>query len=487
MKFNTVFIAAFLCLVYSPTTIAGRAEDIESLAQCIFPVDTYKESQANFAIVHIKKKLNKETSFPDDHVLQLLTLCKESFSPPSMEEKADHNVRLNFFDGLLEIFDKNSKALNKHLYDILEYVKKATADERDQVLADEINRFKDIELNRLQQRLRSDLDAMVSAYVPTYTKEHILNNLSVNLVWTYKELSSDNTYIFPYPYLRRKESIDLFERSKEWALRYPQVTIWYDSQTVSQDAIANTRKKFDEDYHTIAQKIHLKDVRELAIVKAHENVFAHTSIYFRADLLRLVVSYEMLLKQPIGQFLIYADMGIFPLDHNELLDTMTIMNLNEYGVVLSTKKGSDRFENSFHIMGNHKQALLRALKAAVIDLNIQRVNKILEFGSGRYARPIKPPSSPYDQLVYDSYHGLMMVTYGLLGKSKQRLCQKTIDSMSDDELSNCLWQEMGIRVVPPDRGDSLITDDFLNLKLKINHSWYFPTMQSDKFTKSHFG
>jgi hypothetical protein len=478
----------FLQLFISIALIADRAKDIDDLDACIYPSALTEPKDISTIRTMQKHLKNALKEVEDETVAAILAQCQTNF-PASKDVNSNFIAnRSNLFNNLLALFDPGHELFQQRFEIIALALEHDAPHERVGALENEIIKRLNPSQYLQDQENKKQLDAQIASYIPKFTKEYILSHLSINLSWTYEKLEKENTYIFPHPYKRQNEFIDLFERIKEWALNYPLVNFWYDSNFVSPDAVTRTRTQFNNVYPSLASKIVLRDIRELVTIKENPRPFAHASRYFRSDLGRAVFSYEELKSLPLDQFVLYADLGIVPLSPKELLSPMTVINLNEYGIVLSTKKGSDRSENSFHIMGNHHPELLKALKVAVIDLNIKRTSdKRGEFLGSIYSKLAGGENSAFHQIVYDSYQGFMQLLYALLNKSNQQFCGKSISSMSDEELNKCLWETYGCNPASIGFPERKVTDELLKLKIKVNRSWYFPTMQSDKFTKSHFG
>ena len=226
---------------------------------------------------------------------------------------------------------------------------------------------KNLILEALPEKMASVFERQLkkAAYIrENYNR--IDKDYSVNFMWIYKDLSAakSNRYVFPAKYL---------ENILKWGGINDSVNVWYDSSLVTDEMIKET------DRALIGKtNIHLKDIRSLALVKNHENVFSknekdkfigYLSVYFRADLLRAVISYEMV--KETGEYFVYADMDMNPTAKKDLFDPTTLYNLKKFGMVLA-HGGSHGFENGFQIIGNHQENLLESLKTALVDANIKR-------------------------------------------------------------------------------------------------------------------
>lgn len=480
-----IYFSLVLSSFTSIYSIAGRDDDIEGSIHCIYPnTDSLKPGKNALLKRYIGVLKRDLQELSDKQVSDVLRICQDNFTLQG-EVIYDINDRNDVTDGIIAML--TNPVLIPVQDDLVKNIKNLDQEKRGNGLYLEIQKRIDpkaAEESKIKQEKEENLQTAIRDYTPTYSKAYIANNITINLMWIYREINPDNLYIFPYPYIRQKETIDLFKRIKDWAQLYPQVIVWYDSQYVGPEAVNRTREKFNDQYEEVAQKIILKDIRTLSIVNENKDVFNHKSVYFRSDLVRVAISYEELKNAEKGKFLVYADLGIAPLNPDELLEPLSVVNLNEYGLVLATKRGTDRYENSFHIMGNNQTELLRALKSAVIDVNIKRISNQDFLESQRYAKD----ANKFDQVVYDSYQGMIRVLYGLLKKSDEKKCGSRWDEKNDQQLEECIWNEYGINVVPADSPSrNFIIDPLLKLKMDVRYFWFYPIMSSDKFTQSHFG
>lgn len=336
---------------------------------------------------------------------------------------------------------------------------------------------------RLESAQKNEYEKILKDFNPTYDKEHILQNLSVHLMWLNKKLSRE-PYIFPHPYERQGARINIFDRIKKWAEYYPRVYIWYDSNTVSPEAVKNTEKDI-KDFGEISNKILLKDINDLKKVTENPIIFSNPSIYFRSDLIRMLLSLEFLKELKKGTFVLYSDLSIDPKKPEELLDPETIFNLNTYGIVLAAK-GNNSYENSFHILGNHKGNLLKAIQVGLIDLNFRRALNESElylyseyFNQAKYHK-----QNPYDQVVYDTYSSMLYLYYGLENKVDGKKICAQLARLDEGSLRYCLWKKWGAKVSLYDYPS--YTDRVLELQSSVKHMpLYFPVKKGD-FSVSHF-
>jgi hypothetical protein len=325
------------------------------------------------------------------------------------------------------------------------------------------------------------LENIVKTSQLAYDNAHIANNISLNLMWINEKVSSTQEYIFPVPYVRQWQSINIFERIKQWAEYYPVVNFWYDSQVISPGSLERTQEKIAKEFET-PSKIHFRDIRELKIILNNPDIGNNWSTYFKADLIRIILSYELLSEAQVGTFLIYADLSVTPIGPNELLDNMTTFNLNTYGFVLPQNSPRSRIENNFHIIGNNKPNLLTAIKTAIIDANIRRYNNrsTINFPYGRIS---------FNQFVYNSYLAMYQLFYNLENKADGIACGSQWRDKSPEDLAACFWETFGEQVIP--KSPTTVTDPLLQLQREAQQfnpeHIYVPSKIDSRFPKSHFG
>jgi hypothetical protein len=117
-----------------------------------------------------------------------------------------------------------------------------------------------------------------------------------------------------------------------------------------------------------------KDVRaeNFPEIQNNEDVFSKdTPIFFRVDLLRAVIAYNILKNKNDRYFFVYADIDVAVMDKNELFDASTIMDLDTYGIVMA-RGGAEGLENSFQIWANTQSKFLKAAKSIIIDRSIEQ-------------------------------------------------------------------------------------------------------------------
>ena len=242
---------------------------------------------------------------------------------------------------------------------------------------------------------------------------------SVNLMWV--NHSSDPFFKYLYPTASEAILKEKFlTHLVSWAEANPQgiMNLWYDSQMARKDALENTQAVLKKEFPAISKRIHFKDLRTFPEVMENPEVFSDkTPVYFRVDLLRVIAAYHTLKNaQELGMkhHFVYADIDVTPLSKEALFDPKTKHKLDEFGIVMAHGGLNQyQFENSFQMFASNKPNLLKAMKAALIDINIVRANYILKGGYWAYKKP--GDTLPLQQTVYSSYDAMFHTYYHLQG------------------------------------------------------------------------
>lgn len=247
--------------------------------------------------------------------------------------------------------------------------------------------------------------------------------ITVNFMWIYNKVAKQDV-LFPTQYKRAGKVADMLGRLNEWANDYT-VNVWYDSKMISnhESALKNTQQQIAKLRN--GKKIHLKNIRDLSIIRDNEEAFSQDRpVYFRSDLGRVIATFETLSQSPgRDSYFLYADFKMPPIPYDKLMDPETIYNLNTYAITLA-KGGNLGFENGFHIIGAHNKNLLKAIKLALIDLNLLRAKSLND--------------KALEQVVYDSYPYMLMAFYALEEKAEWDLAgvpfNKVVEQLSGDKL-----------------------------------------------------
>jgi hypothetical protein len=187
--------------------------------------------------------------------------------------------------------------------------------------------------------------------------------------------------------------INYIDYITKWAILNPesQINLWYDSSFVTPSAIINTLKLFYifNSKNPDAARIHLMDISTLDIfnsinskypyifkdiyikeniqkdpegkilskkfsINDKEGINLITPLYFRVDLLRCMIAYD-LIKQNKCEYFIYSDLDLLPQSKDFILSSNIRNSLNTFGIVLG--KQDSRYENSFQIFGTDNWSL----------------------------------------------------------------------------------------------------------------------------------
>lgn len=223
---------------------------------------------------------------------------------------------------------------------------------------------------------------------------------SVNVMWINKnKMPKEQEFLFGKGATCEERESDFkksfIEPVSEWVKKNPgsAVNIWFDSEMAHPQAIERSQSNLLTALEGVPHgKIQFRDVRSIGVVSSNPSVFnERMPIYFRADLLRAIIS-DHILRSKETQYSVYADIDVKPQSANELFDKKTIHFLDDLGFVMA-KGGNLGFENSFQIFnGNHEQAL-DSHRRIIIDLSV-------EMGNFK-------PNAIKEQQIYDTYSAMM--------------------------------------------------------------------------------
>jgi hypothetical protein len=287
------------------------------------------------------------------------------------------------------------------------------------------------------------------------TKDDIYKNMTIHLLWINAVPNEKQEYIFPTIWERGNEKIDMIGRIIEWARNYPAVVVWYDARSLAKGQLQKTRsvlaeraKSLDEN---ILNKIRIRSINNLQIINDNPDTIQtppreRRNLYFDLDLMRVIASYETLMnpdnKLKGERYVLYTDFSLNPesFSKDKVLTEEAVSTLNKFGIIQGKSK-TRAYENSFHIWSNRPH-LLKAIKLAIIDVNINRKRNAAHYY----------PQDTFNkmmQIVYDSYPMMFSVFYDLenLVEYKVPQCpQKDIKAprwsqMGDHELAQCILNE----------------------------------------------
>lgn len=223
-----------------------------------------------------------------------------------------------------------------------------------------------------------------------------LNSASytINLMWISKDINNDNQYVFPSKLQNTDNTItDVLDTILKWAQLNPdaKVLFWYDEHFCRPAQISETRTLFDKFNNDLRRSefnaikaVNLRDW--IPEMDTFPIVFsANRPIYFRVDLLRLMVSLRQVKTASNRPFVsIYADLDVRPEAPDAMFKQKTVSTNNEEALtelltgsgLVMKRKGTERFENSFHMLSTENQYTLKALEEAGIKASIKKVQDL---------------------------------------------------------------------------------------------------------------
>ena len=186
------------------------------------------------------------------------------------------------------------------------------------------------------------------------------------------------------------------------------INVWVDGALLHPGAVDNTRVVIEEwaRENPRAASIVLRDIRNIPLVVQNQDVFSpKVAVYFRVDLLRLIIALWMLENKEVDYF-VYADIDVNPMSQEQMFDEQTRGYLNKFGIVMG-RSGYHGFENSFQIIGNNEN-LVKAIKMAIVNPAFVRIRKI-------YSNDLLDRVDGYEQSIYDDYIVMFSYFYSLQG------------------------------------------------------------------------
>jgi hypothetical protein len=251
-----------------------------------------------------------------------------------------------------------------------------------------------------------------------YISEKCTGNYEVNLMWVNAKISD---------YFSEYKGMDITLTKIKKAVTWAQmnkgcpIKVWYDSMFL------NNATKTIQDVKTMIKDITpkghgikniiLKDIRNLDHVNQDSKIARVFSLeiplFFRVDLLRMIVAYEAVLKNQT-KISVYEDWDGEAMSSKELFDEQTKNILNEYGLVMSRDKGGG-YENGFFEMTNNLE-LLPIVKLLLIDINIERALDFLSNNASVWSY------NTLKETVYYSINSMFPYFYYMKGYGKLSGC-----------------------------------------------------------------
>ena len=303
---------------------------------------------------------------------------------------------------------------------------------------------------------------------------------SINLMRINKKMDERQKHV-----IAKQDDIERIQYEphiRSWAEKNPdaEINFWVDSRVTSDEAIQSFKYWIASQDKT-RDHIILRDIRSTLeeVKKDHQvEVFSDKMpVYFRADLLRVLVTMHVASEQKKG-YVVYADLDVKPMNKEKLFDSQTVSKLDKYGMVV-THGGWLGFENSFHILNASDSVAMLALNRAIIEVNIARAQNALH---GKFyntsGRQPEGPIKPLTQVVYDSYPSLFKYLYHEKGLGKLQVC-RIEDGVKHYEVYD--YQKHGIKFFGLRQLNSNISFEPIDEEIKTGNtrkfidSMYVPT------------
>lgn len=232
---------------------------------------------------------------------------------------------------------------------------------------------------------------------------------SINLIWLNQKLDLNQTNL-----LVSAQLANLLD----WATKHPgsQVNLWLDSKLTSKQAIKNLRL-------IIAQvnqnNIKLCDIRKLKTAQQYPELFTcKIPIYFRVDLIKIIITIASLKKDPQLCF-VYTDFDIKPICRRKLFDRKTCRLLKKYNFILAKSNNRFGFENGFQIF-NYQENLILALEQALVQTSIKQAHnfiiKLIGQQDPASINNLKIERAHFQETVFREYPNMLIHFYTLESK-----------------------------------------------------------------------
>ena len=232
-----------------------------------------------------------------------------------------------------------------------------------------------------------------------------MDHTILNLVWLSKYVDKNNKFVFP----TEREGLEVVPYIKGWLEHGYTIAFWFDKTTSLPQQIDNTVNLFQEianELNISENKLQLTDIWDLDSVRKKTELFSNKTgsvpVYFRADIIRLMISQFQLQQQKGLKYSIYSDLDVTPISFGELFTKENSDKLDKIGMVVSRGGFNCNMENSFHIAQNH-WATVEALELT-IEANI-----------ARFFQKSSQEQEKSGQQVYDTYPPMFRYLYHLRG------------------------------------------------------------------------
>jgi len=194
---------------------------------------------------------------------------------------------------------------------------------------------------------------------------------SINLIWIKQKLDTNQANLLTQAQV---------ETLINWSKKNPtaQVNLWLDAKLTCKKAIQNLQETIKQANLKFKKtKIKLKNIRKLKPVIKYPEIFAaQIPIYFRVDLLKVIIAQESLLANHNLCF-VYVDFDLKPITSKKLFDRKTRQILKKNYFVLAKSNNKCGFENGFQIF-TYQINLLQALDLKITQVAIKQAQVFIE-------------------------------------------------------------------------------------------------------------
>jgi hypothetical protein len=305
---------------------------------------------------------------------------------------------------------------------------------------------------------------MPSVNIDTARKEYT-EKYEINLMWINKDKCD-------FLFCDEEKTKNVINIALRWAEKNPEakIIIWYDSEFINspETAVKNSSKLIKD--KTKNEQIVFKNIRELDLVKKHESVFSNElPVYFRADLLREIIIFEVLNNNKTNCF-VYTDIDIKPMTKKQLFDDETVYHLKKYGFILArTAKGN--VENGFQMIVKNDIAI-KAIKDILIDFPITLAESYLNPSEEQLNLKSKHNNiyeKKLPELIFYTFRQMFKYFYFLKNKiiAKKDICSDIIIKKAIEEF----WNEKNIF----DGELNIPWRKILSGELIKGFNWFYPT------------
>lgn len=233
------------------------------------------------------------------------------------------------------------------------------------------------------------------------SEQKLLETIDVNLIWLSTKIKAGQDYVFPSV----RENLAVAPYIKDWVEKGYKLTFWYDSKNSTNEQVLATKKLFLEIAESLGKepsRLKLVDIWTVPSVQQQRAFFENKSgsvpIYFRADMIRLMISSQQISSQGSSAYSVYADMDVKAVPVSELLSKDQQELMNEIGMVAARGGVKLGMENAFHVVARQKE-----VKEAIdftVEANFARFN-VKDSGA----------QSGSGQQVYDTYEPMFQYIY----------------------------------------------------------------------------